>query len=184
LTQKVLEREVIEVNPKARVIEKIKPVAPKLSELKVGITTETEIHLKRIQEIYSQKKRRFVSLAEVVALMAESILEKEAPEKRLERAEKRKSRNVSTISSRKLSENKMLPQKRVPIPNRIKLQKLKLAQNQCSYTSSDGRRCPQRLWLELHHKKPVSIGGGNEKENLVYLCSSHHRNLHLGNINR
>jgi hypothetical protein len=52
--------------------------------------------------------------------MAESVLEKEAPEKRLERAEKRKSRSLSFISS----------------------------------------------------------GGSNEKENLVYLCSSHHRNLH------
>jgi 5-methylcytosine-specific restriction endonuclease McrA len=126
LTQKELEREVTEVNPKPRVIEK------------------------------------------------------EAPEKRLERAEKRKSGNLSTVSSRKFSESKMLPRKRIPIPNRIKLQKLKLAQNQCSYTSADGPRCPQRLWLELHHVKPISKGGGNEMENLVYLCGFHHRNLHQG----
>jgi hypothetical protein len=116
--------------------------------------------------------------------MAKSVLEKEAPERRLERAEKRKSRSLSTVSLRKLSEAKPLLPKRIPISQKIKLQKLKEAQNQCSYTSSDGRRCPQRLWLELHHKKPVSIGGGNEKENLLYLCGSHHRNLHLGNINR
>jgi glutaredoxin len=182
LTQKVLEREVIEVNPKARVIEKLKPVAPKLSELKVGITTETEAHLKRLQKIYSQKKQRFVSLAEVVALMAKSVLEKEAPERRLERAEKRKSGRLSTISSRKLSKTKPLLPKRVPISQKIKLQKQFEAQNQCIYTSSDGRRCPQRLWLELHHVKPVSMGGGNERKNLVYLCSSHHRSPHLSNI--
>jgi hypothetical protein len=178
-----LEREVTQINPKARVIEKLKPVASKVSELKVGITTETKVHLKRLQEIYSQKKQRFVSLAEVIALMAESVLEKEAPEKKLERAEKRKSGSVPTVSSRKLSENKMLSQKHVPVPKKIKLQKLKSAQNQCTYIGTDGRRCPQRLWLELHHKKPVSIGGGNEKENLVYLCSSHHRNLHQGGQN-
>jgi hypothetical protein len=71
LTQKELEREVTEINPKARVIEKLKPVAPKLSEFKIGITTEIEAHLKRLQVIYSQKKQRFVSLAEVVALMVE-----------------------------------------------------------------------------------------------------------------
>ncbi|MFM8313490.1 MAG: HNH endonuclease signature motif containing protein, partial [Deltaproteobacteria bacterium] len=67
---------------------------------------------------------------------------------------------------------------RVPVPQQLKLQKLSEAQNQCSYTSSDGRRCQQRLWLELHHKKPVSLGGGNEKENLIYLCRSHHRSTH------
>ena len=61
LTQKELEREVTKVNPKAHIIEKLKPVAPKLSELKVGITTETEAHLKRLQEIYSQKKHRAVN---------------------------------------------------------------------------------------------------------------------------
>jgi hypothetical protein len=173
LTQKELEREVTEVNPKAHVIEKLKPVAPKLSELKIGISTETEVHLKRLQETYSQKKKRFVSVAEVIAFMTEEALEKHAPEKKLERE-----RPAKPISSRKFSKDKPLLPKRVPVPQRTKLQKLNEAQNQCSYTSADGRRCQERLWLELHHKKPVSLGGGNEKENLIYLCSSHHRNLH------
>jgi len=173
LTQKELEREVTEVNPKAHVFEKLKPVAPKLSELKVGITPETEAHLKRLQEIYSQKKQRFVSLAEVIALIAEKTFERVAPEKKLELV-----RPSKAISSRKLSESKPILPQRVPIPQRIKLQKLNEAQNQCTYQSSDGRRCPQRLWLELHHLKPVSQGGGNKIENLKLLCSSHHRNFH------
>ena len=173
LSQKELERQVTEVNPKSRVIEKLKPVAPALSELKLGVSSETEAQLKRLQEIYSQKKQRFVTLAEVIALMTQDTLERIAPEKKLERVRKPK-----TISSRKHSIPIQPSQRRMPVPQRIKLQKLNEAQNQCTYTSSDGRRCEQRLWLELHHKRPVSQGGGNEKENLQFLCSSHHRTLH------
>ncbi len=173
LSQKELERQVTEVNPKSRVIEKLKPVAPSLSELKLGVSSETEAQLKRLQEIYSQKKRRFVTITEVVALIAEETLERIAPEKKLERVRKPK-----TVSSRKHSIPNRPIQRRSPVPQRLKLQKLNEAQNQCTYTSSDGRRCEQRLWLELHHKRPVSQGGGNEKENLRCLCSSHHRTLH------
>ena len=173
LSQKELERQVTQVNPMSRVIEKLKPVAPSLSELKLGVSSETEAQLKRLQEIYSQKKQRFVTLAEVIALMTQDTLERIAPEKKLERVRKPK-----TVSSRKHSIPNRPIQRRSPVPQRIKLQKLNEAQNQCTYTSSDGRRCEQRLWLELHHKRPVSQGGGNEKENLKCLCSSHHRTLH------
>ena len=172
LSQKELERQVTEVNPKSRVIEKLKPVAPSLSELKLGVSSETEAQLKRLQEIYSQKKQRFVTLAEVIALMTQDTLERIAPEKKLERVRKPK-----TVSSRKHSIPNQPSHRRSPVPQRIKLQKLNEAQNQCTYTSSDGRRCEQRLWLELHHKRPVSQGGGNEKENLQFLCSSLHRTL-------
>ena len=43
-----------------------------------------------------------------------------------------------------------------------------------------GCRCD--LWLHLHHLQPVSWGGGNQAENLVTLCSMHHRLLHDGRL--
>ncbi|MFM8313494.1 MAG: hypothetical protein ACKOA8_04350 [Deltaproteobacteria bacterium] len=120
LTQKELEREVTEVNPKAHIRETIKPVAPRLSELKVGITVETESQLKRLQEIYSQKKQRFVPLSEVVALIAQNAIERESPEKRAERAKKRKaltpsqSKTIPQFSSRKLNPPFFSPQPTFP----------------------------------------------------------------------
>lgn len=173
LSQKELERQVTQVNPMSRVIEKLKPVAPSLSELKLGVSSETEVQLKRLQEIYSQKKQRFVTLAEVIAFMTQDTLERIAPEKKLKRL-----RQPKPVSSRKHSIPNQPYQRRIPIPQRIKLQKLNEAQNRCTHTGSDGRRCQQKWWLELHHKKPISRGGGNEIENLQYLCSSHHRALH------
>ncbi|MFM8313108.1 MAG: HNH endonuclease [Deltaproteobacteria bacterium] len=214
LTQRELEREVTEMNPKAHIKETIKPVAPRLSELKVGITVETESQLKRLQEIYSQKKKRFVPLSEVVALIAQNAIERESPEKKLERAKKRKaltpsqSKPVPQISLGKLNPQSSSPadsiqshsetfppissrnptplstssRTRVPIPQKTRTQLLVDAKNQCTYQISDGKRCPQRLWLELHHLKPISQGGGNQKENLRFLCSSHHKYLHRAGL--
>lgn len=39
-------------------------------------------------------------------------------------------------------------------------------------------RCNQTRWIEIHHRIPVSEGGGNTLENLTTLCSTHHRWLH------
>lgn len=41
-----------------------------------------------------------------------------------------------------------------------------------------GCRC--RLWLDLHHLKPRSLGGSHEPDNLVTLCPLHHRLAHEG----
>ncbi|MBI2605974.1 MAG: HNH endonuclease [Deltaproteobacteria bacterium] len=40
-------------------------------------------------------------------------------------------------------------------------------------------RCEQKRWLQVHHIKPVSLGGGNTLENLTTLCSGHHRMRHV-----
>ncbi len=33
--------------------------------------------------------------------------------------------------------------------------------------------------LDIHHIEPRSLGGGNEKENLITVCRSYHGQLHL-----
>jgi hypothetical protein len=40
--------------------------------------------------------------------------------------------------------------------------------------------CRNRLWLDLHHIRPRSLGGDHRAGNLVCLCSAHHRLLHEG----
>ncbi len=43
-----------------------------------------------------------------------------------------------------------------------------------------GCRCLQ--WLDVHHLCARFDGGGNEVENLVVLCSGHHRAVHAGGL--
>ena len=38
--------------------------------------------------------------------------------------------------------------------------------------------CRNRLWLDLHHIRPRSLGGDHRAGNLICLCSAHHRLIH------
>ncbi len=42
--------------------------------------------------------------------------------------------------------------------------------------------CRNRIWLDLHHLTPRSQGGTHSEDNLVTLCSGHHRLLHEGHL--
>jgi len=42
--------------------------------------------------------------------------------------------------------------------------------------------CNHRLYLEIHHVQLVMDGGTDDPENLVLLCSTHHRLLHEGRL--
>lgn len=50
-------------------------------------------------------------------------------------------------------------------------------QGQCRY-HHNGDRCQNRRYLEFHHRIPVAKGGSDKAENLVLLCSEHHRAIH------
>ena len=45
----------------------------------------------------------------------------------------------------------------------------------CTYVSTDGRRCEARAFLELDHRKPRALGGGDEPENLRVRCRAHNQ---------
>jgi hypothetical protein len=44
---------------------------------------------------------------------------------------------------------------------------------QCTFRSSDGRRCSERGWLEFHHETPFALGGASTAENLTLRCKLH-----------
>jgi len=89
LPQTELEREVSAVNPRAHIREKIRPVAPTLSELRVGVTPEVEKKLARLKDVLSQKLARAATLADVIEWTCDVTLEKHDPLKKAERASHR-----------------------------------------------------------------------------------------------
>ena len=42
--------------------------------------------------------------------------------------------------------------------------------------------CTNRLWLDLHHLRPFAAGGDHGQDNLVTLCTAHHRLHHEGRL--
>ncbi len=49
---------------------------------------------------------------------------------------------------------------------------------QCQYTLPSGVLCGSGRWIHLHHKRPRYKGGAHELNNLLSLCSTHHRVIH------
>ena len=53
-------------------------------------------------------------------------------------------------------------------------------QGQCTFESSDGRRCPERLGLQFHHDDPHGLGGDRSANNVRLLCGPH--NLYMAEM--
>jgi len=168
LPQKVLEREVTSVNPKAHVNERIRPVARDLSELKVAVDPKTEDNLTALKEILSQKLGKPATLADVVAWAAEVTRTKFDPVKKAERSR--------AISSRK-SEPPPKPGRRA-IRAKVNHTVVLRDDMHCTHVSADGRRCEQKRWLHKHHDIEVAKGGLNTVENVRLLCRAHHDLIH------
>ncbi|MDR3608501.1 MAG: HNH endonuclease signature motif containing protein [Oligoflexia bacterium] len=67
---------------------------------------------------------------------------------------------------------------RAPLPAAVLHQVNLRDQGRCTHVTN-GKRCNQARWTEIHHKIPVSQGGPNTPENLITLCSTHHQLQHL-----
>ena len=107
--------------------------------------------------------------------MTEIVLEKIDPVKKAERATKRsaaKREKLGTCQIRKFT------RARRKLPARVEHTVNLRDQAQCAHVDHQGRRCPNRRWLQRHHLKPVSMGGDDSAENLTSLCSGHHRLAH------
>jgi 5-methylcytosine-specific restriction endonuclease McrA len=187
LKQAELEKAVTERNPQAHPKERVRPVAKNVSELRVAIDDETDADLTILKDLLSQKLRRAATLGDVVAWAVKETREKFDPARKALRARKLSSGNAPEVrdsSAKALASasanpsTKPLP-KRVPIPAAVRHEVVRAQGVQCSFTSTDNRRCDQRRWLDLHHRTPVALGGGNHAQNLMFLCSQHHRAVHF-----
>jgi len=204
LKQAELEKAVTEVNPQAHPKERIKPVAKNVSELRVAIDDETDADLTALKDLLSQKLRGAATLADVIAWAVKETREKFDPARKALRARKLSSGNAGeekpgaattnnptpTAAKAPTRERAPIPTttqikfpsgqltKRMPIPAAVRHEVVREQGAQCSFTSTDNRRCEKRRWLDLHHRTPVAHGGGNFAHNLTFLCAQHHRAVH------
>ena len=71
------------------------------------------------------------------------------------------------------------PNKREPIPTSILHQVNLRDERRCTYINSEGSKCSQTRWTEIHHRLPLVLGGKNTLGNLTTLCSAHHQWIHI-----
>lgn len=161
LPQRDLEREVASVNPKAAILEKVKPVSADRSELRLSMALTLEKKLRRAQDFAAQKKKKHCSLEETLEELVEFYLERQDPLRKAERAS----------SSGRINERNNTVDRGRFLPAYIKHQVVLRDQGRCT-------QCQSQRWLEIHHKTPLSQGGLSNPANLISLCSFHHRQAH------
>jgi hypothetical protein len=180
LSTRKLEQEVAKIAPQAAVPERMKFVAEDRLELRVGISKVLQEKLKRAQDLESQRTGRAVSLEETLEALAAVYLEKKDPLQRAHRAAERNGVHVAgacvtgQVSETKPSVN------REAIPAAILHQVRRRDEGRCVHQDAGGRRCESRRWIHIHHVQPRGKGGPNTVENLITLCSAHHRMEHGG----
>jgi 5-methylcytosine-specific restriction endonuclease McrA len=191
LRQKDLERAVAAVNPQEAVKERVKPVAQDRSMLIVGISSQLEKKLQRVRELVAQSSAKPCNLEQALEQMAALFLERKDPVQRAERimqkklASKAKSTSLSNVARpskvaqpvQKVAHG-VARQTRSPIPAAIRHQVMLRDRGECQGKTPQGTRCGCRQWTDIHHIQPVSLGGSNDLDNLLTLCSSHHRLVH------
>ncbi len=161
LPQRELEREVCALNPKAMPREKIKVVSADRSELKVGISKELELKLKRVREIVGPDQ----SLESVLAQMTDFFLKHKDAVQKAKRVKAKPAKAARPLSSGNL-------------PAQIKHEVNQRDEGRCRARLPNGSRCDSKAWVEHHHVKPRSHGGPDTSTNLITLCSAHHRLTH------
>lgn len=177
LSTRKLEEEVARVAPREATPERMKFVAEDRLELRLGISKSLKEKLERVRDLESQRTAMPVSIEETLDVLLDVYLESKDPVKRAERVLKKKGINASAsvtghANRVDLSENRQL------IPSSIRHQVQLRDGGQCAHVRASGERCENRRWLDIHHVRPRNEGGGNGLENLVTLCSAHHRMEH------
>ena len=172
LPKRELEKAIAKEFPEKSVKETTRYVAEERMELKLGISEALLKKLKRIQDLESKKTA--ASLEQTLETMADLYLQKNDP---LEKAKRSKPLAPARVSA----EAKTAPsqpwktRRKYAAPLRHAIQKRDQAQ--CTHVTQ-GKRCTEKRWLDIHHKKPLSQGGETTLSNLTLLCRGHHQLLH------
>jgi 5-methylcytosine-specific restriction endonuclease McrA len=167
LSSRQIETEVAKLNPKSLVHERIKPIYEDRFELKIGISKSLEGKIKRAQDLESQRTQSVATLEQTLEAMADIYLERNDP---VIKAERILNKSVKHVTGR-------TPVAHKTVPAHIKYQVIQRDHGQCTHRTGD-RRCESRRWLDVHHVHHRADGGDNSLENLITLCSAHHKMQH------
>ncbi|MCM2324367.1 MAG: HNH endonuclease [Oligoflexia bacterium] len=187
LSKRQLEKEVAKERPEILTPERARYVQADRIKLEMGVSEELHLALKRAQDLVSSKLQKAASLEKTLQVLVGSYLDREHPLAKAERAEARKTKKAGAVAT---TQQQPAPGQvpghapghaflRVPIQASLKHAVIRRDKYRCTYRDEYGNRCPERRWLDCHHKRAVSDGGGNSLENLVTVCRGHHQVLHL-----
>ncbi len=143
----------------------IQPLSP--ARYKVQFTADAALRdkLERLRVLM----RSEVPDGDLAAIIGKAVTEK------LERLEAK--RHAVTSGPRKdLSATKTTASSR-HVPAAVRRALKERDGGRCRYRDDQGRRCPERVRLEYHHRHPYALGGDHGLDNICLMCSAHNRHL-------
>jgi hypothetical protein len=194
-----IEKAVAKAQPTLAVQERVKYVAEDRLSLTLGISEQALEKLKKVMDLESQRSKKSASREDALIAALDVYLERHDPVKKAERAELRaenkkagkyadKSAKENNQSDTKINERVFSTQgnaqrvarhigRREALPAALVHAVHMRDQRQCAH-KINGKRCGATRWLDIHHIVPRSIGGTDTLENLMTVCSAHHRSIH------
>ena len=163
LSKKKLEAEVAAASPVGSKPERARPIGAETFRVEFELTQEQMELLRRAQDLVSQSSGKSASLAETQVALVECFLFHKDPVRKAERKKSDQSRDRSGLTAG------------------VKHAVNKRDQGRCQARHPDGSVCGATRWVHIHHKIPKSQGGTDHPDNLITLCSSHHRLWHRRN---
>ncbi len=122
--------------------------------------------IKRLKEIHAHKLKNG-SLAEVLEMAVDMLLDKTAPERKVESKKK-----AQTITSSAQCEAVQAEARRPSAA--VQREVWRRDVGQCTFTDQEGRRCSARGRLQIDHIQPWALGGSSkDPDNLRLLCQAH-----------
>ncbi len=178
LPTRALEKAVAESRPEAPKRDIAKPEGNGFTRLNVSLDEEAMRALERARELLAQKKGQAISLSETVKELTQAYVKRHDPVAKADRNHRKAlhvksspDETTKTTETTKTSQNAKIPRTHVhAVHHRDR--------GACQYQLSGGELCASKQWIHIHHIQPKSEGGPNTKENLITLCSAHHRLLH------
>ena len=188
LPQKVLEKEVAKASP-SLVKERLKPIADSRYELKLGMEERLQSDFQRTRDLICKKRGKNLTMEETLRELVTYFLEREDPVKRAERAREKSVKttdsleetppqpaviaSVREVGYRKAQLSNEKRKQTRSIPAKI-LHEINLRdQGRCQVEG-----CENKRFTEIHHLVPFGRGGEHSTDNLLTVCSSHHKMAH------
>lgn len=150
-TSRVIEKAVAKENPEFLIKESVRYRSEDRIELKMGISEELFKKLERICDLESQKQSKPVSREDSLLAAAEAYLEKNDPVRKAERSLHKIEQSTTPRAEKPVPGRKITFKSRRPhIPAAVVHAVTLRDQHQCTHQDSNGKRCKNARWLEVH----------------------------------
>ena len=182
-TGRETERECARRNPKSAEGDRATETSEGRVRLTVTVSTATHEAIKRVQSLEAQRGK-CGGMERALEAAAEEYLERRDPVRKAERAQARKPESEKAGSTFGPGEAELCARRpkqkytRLPLTAAQRHAVHARDGGRCAHVGEAGKRCGADRFVDVHHVRPVSRGGGNEPSNLTTLCPFHHDLVH------